>query len=84
MTTAVTRVSVRHTGAPSIKLQFHPRATMPERLEARASQLGITTEQLIHRFISDGMRDHRADFSPAALGTSIEEFLVQNGVLKAA
>jgi hypothetical protein len=30
------------------------------------------------------MRDLRADFSPAALGTSIEDFLVQNGVLKAA
>lgn len=84
MNATISRVQVRRTGAPSIQLNFHPRATMPERLEVRAKELGISAEQLIHRFISDGMRDHATCFEPAELGTSLNDFLVQNGTLAAA
>lgn len=84
MNATISRVQVRRTGAPSIQLNFHPRATMPQRLEARALELGITAEQLIHRFISVGMRDHVDSFTPAALGKSLDDFLVRNGALTAA
>lgn len=84
--THITRVSLRRASnaCPTIVLSFHPKATMPVRLEDQASRLGISAEQLVHRFISEGMRQHVSDHAtPGELGTSLEEMLVRNGVLAA-
>tara|TARA_R110002051_G_C8762475_1_gene501900 strand:- start:5187 stop:5441 length:255 start_codon:yes stop_codon:yes gene_type:complete len=81
----ISSVSLRRNICPTIVLSFHPKATMPARLEDQASRLGISAEQLIHRFISEGMRQQCSNDkqSPSALGTSMQDVLVRNGVLAA-
>ncbi len=66
----------------TLSIRFSGRDTMPELLEQRAGELDITVEQLVKRFINDGMRDYRATTEPAAPGNSLDDFFVQNGVLK--
>lgn len=53
--------------------------TLPDRLEQYASDLGIAPEQLIRRFISEGMSKVESDTGPAEPGESLEDFLVRNG-----
>jgi len=53
---------------------------MPDRLERYASDLGIAPEQLIRRFISEGMSKVEGDSGPAEPGESLKDFLVRNGV----
>lgn len=68
---------------PTIKLHFCERDTLPDLLESEAQELDITVEQLVKRFIADGMR-HRfgAKGEPAIPGETLEDFLVKNGGLK--
>lgn len=66
----------------TLSIRFNGRDTMPELLEQRAGELDITVEQLVKRFINDGMRDYRTTTEPAAPGNSLDDFFVQNGVLK--
>jgi len=67
---------------PEIKIRFDERETMPDKLEKRASELDITVEQLVKRFICTGMQDYETDDGPAKPGESLDDFFVQNGVLK--
>ena len=67
---------------PSIEIRFNERSTMPERLERRSEELGISVEQLVKRFISSGMQDFESDEGPAIPGESLEDFLVKNGAWK--
>lgn len=76
------RHRLKATGMPTIELCFSERDTLPELLERRASELGITTEQLVKRFIASGLQDCLTDTGPSVPGESFEDFLVQNGVLK--
>jgi len=55
---------------------------MPDRLESLASELGLTPEQLIKRFIADGMAKANPSNEPAEPGVSLDDFLVKNGVWK--
>lgn len=69
-------------GMPTFKVRFNERSTMPDRIERRAAELGITPEQLIKRMISEGMMHYDCDDGPAIAGESLDDFLVKNGVLK--
>ena len=66
---------------PTIKIHFNDRETLPESLELRAKELDITVEQLIKRFIAEGMNAIEAAGHPAIPGESLDDFLVKNGVL---
>jgi len=54
--------------------------TLPDRLEQYASDLGIAPEQLIRRFISEGMSKFEGDSGPAEPGESLNDFMERNGV----
>ncbi|MGP9796962.1 hypothetical protein ACT3UJ_06355 [Halomonas sp. 86] len=84
--TSISAVTLRRQSPqkPTLELFFHPKATMPKRLNEHASRLGITAEQLVHRFISEGMRQHAPEHGePGSLGTSMQDLLVRNGALAA-
>jgi len=63
-------------------VRYRDTDTMPDRLERYASDLGIAPEQLIRRFISEGMSKIKDDTGPAEPGKSLQDFLVRNGVRK--
>jgi len=67
---------------PTITIHFDERDTLPDLMERRASELGITVEQLILRFICTGMQDYGTDGGPAVSGNSLDDFFVKNGALK--
>ncbi|MBW0282191.1 hypothetical protein B4O99_22270 [Shewanella xiamenensis] len=71
------KLFIRVSNMPSITIRFDDRDTLLAELEAKASQLGITTEQLVLRFVSAGMQ---SDCSPSIAGESIEDFFARNGV----
>ena len=62
-------------------IEFSDRATLVDKMKAMADELYITVEQLIKRFICDGMRDEN-DNTPSIPSHSLDDFLVKNGVLK--
>ena len=66
---------------PTFTIYFTERDTMPGLLEQRANELGITVEQLVKRFINEGMRTTE-DTGPVILGESLDDFFVKNGALK--
>jgi hypothetical protein len=63
-------------------VSYQEKETMPDRLEALASKLGLTPEQLIKRFIAKGIAGANPSNEPAEPGTSLGDFLVKNGVWK--
>ena len=66
---------------PTIKIHFSERDTLPELMERKASELEITVEQLVKRFICTGMQDYKTDPGPATPGENLDDFFVKNGVL---
>lgn len=64
-------------------ISFCERDTLPDLIIEMAEELEITPEQLIKRFIVDGMM-HRfgKKGEPAIPGKTLEDFLVTNGALK--
>lgn len=66
----------------SYDLIYHWRETMPDRLEHRASKLGITPEQLIRRFVSEGMRGYEQATGPSQPTKTLNDYLVNAGALK--
>ena len=73
---------LRASGMPKYTISFDERETLPDLLEERAKELDLTVEQLIKRFILVGMRDYKATPEQSILGTSLEDYLIKNGVLK--
>jgi hypothetical protein len=67
---------------PTYNVHFGERETLPERLEAQAKELDLTPEQLIKRFICDGMAELDGNNEPSVPGETLEDFLVKNGALK--
>jgi hypothetical protein len=61
-------------------IEFDQRECIIEELKKRASELEITPEQLIKRYIIDSMEDKSAS-APAIPGETLDDFLVKNGVL---
>lgn len=66
---------------PTYEIHYEDRETLPELIDARAKELDISPEELIHRLICEGMRDY-GNSDPAELGHSLEDYLVRNGALK--
>ena len=66
---------------PAFTIYFNGCDRMPELLEQRANELGITLEQLVKRFINDGMRSTE-NTGPVISGESLDDFFVKNGALK--
>ncbi|WP_286805236.1 MULTISPECIES: hypothetical protein [unclassified Marinimicrobium] len=64
------------------EISFSDRETLPTHLESVAASLELSPEELIKRFIVEGMRPYNSNFCPSIPGTSLEDFFVQNGVLK--
>ena len=62
-------------------IEFSDRETIVDRMQAMADERGITVEQLIKRFICDGMRDTKSN-RPSIPGNSLDDLFVKNGVLK--
>jgi hypothetical protein len=62
-------------------IEFSDRETIVDRMQTMADELDITVEQLIKRFICDGMHDEN-DNTPSIPSNSLDDFLVKNGVLK--
>ncbi|MDP2142240.1 MAG: hypothetical protein Q8L20_15655 [Gammaproteobacteria bacterium] len=63
-------------------ITFKPAETMPDKLADAASTLGITEEQLIKRFISQGMIEFNTQTGPSIPGESLQDFLEKNDVYK--
>lgn len=61
---------------PAFTIHFNERDTMPELLEQRANELGITVEQLVKRFINYGMRSTE-NTGPVIPGESLDDFLLR-------
>ncbi|HOY21659.1 MAG TPA: hypothetical protein PK002_00800 [Cellvibrio sp.] len=66
---------------PSYSITFSDRETIVDDMQAMADEHDITVEQLIKRFICDGMR-HRHGDALSIPSDSLDDFLVKNGVLK--
>nr|WP_298378485.1 hypothetical protein [uncultured Halomonas sp.] len=64
------------------QIAYSDRHTLPDRLEALAAERDITVEQLIRRFIAQGVAEIDGDSGPSIPGTSLEDYLVKNDVLK--
>jgi len=64
-------------------VRYRDTDSMPDRLERYASDLGIAPEQLIRRFISEGMAKVEGSAGPSEPGKSLADFMVKNGVRRA-
>ncbi|WP_027329883.1 hypothetical protein [Marinimicrobium agarilyticum] len=64
------------------QVSFSDRETLPDQLESVAESLELTPEELIKRFIAEGMRSYRPISGPSVLGNSLDDFFVKNGVIK--
>jgi hypothetical protein len=67
---------------PNYNVHFGERELLPEQMEVKAKELGLSVEELIKRFICDGMEAFDENNEPAQPGHSLEGFLVKNGALK--
>ncbi len=62
---------------------FDDRETAPDRIDCIAAGLGITSAQLIKRFIGEGLAAIDPITGEAVPGENLEDFLVKNEVLNA-
>lgn len=67
---------------PILEINYSVRDTMPELLEIKAKELGITVEQLVKRFITAGMSEFYVGVEPYFEATTLDEFKVFNEVFK--
>ena len=61
-------------------IEYGDRELLPDELDRKAADLGLTPEQLIRRFITEGMRTDST--GPEIVATSLDDFFVKTGVLK--
>lgn len=64
----------------SFTVRFDERELIVDRLRREAQRCKLTEEQLIKRFICDGLET--GDTSPCELGENFEDFLVKNGAIR--
>ncbi len=62
-------------------IEYSDRETITEHLYERATSLNISPEELIKRYIDNGMNS--CDQSPSMPADSLDDFFVKNGTLKA-
>jgi hypothetical protein len=63
-------------------IEFSDRETIVDKMKVMADESGISVEQLIKRFICDGMRPAHSS-KPIIFGETPDDFFVKNSVLKA-
>lgn len=63
-------------------IEFDDKYTISDQLEQLAAELKLTPEQLIMRFVIDGLIASDPSTEPCILGTSLDDFLIKNGVMK--
>lgn len=63
-------------------IEFSDRETIVDKMKVMADERGISVEQLIKRFICDGMRPAPSN-KPIIPGQTLDDFCVKNDVLKA-
>lgn len=61
-------------------IDYSDRETIVDRIREKAAELNLSPEELIKRFVDDGMNEW--DDSPSVSASSLDEFLVKNGALK--
>ncbi len=66
----------------TLLIHYSERETTPEKLDAYAKSLGLSTEQLIKRFIAEGLSQADQSEQVTIPGNSLEDFFIKNGVLK--
>ncbi len=64
------------------QVSFSDRETLPDHLESVAQSLELTPEELIKRFITEGMRLYNPNSGPSITGNTLDDFRVKNGVFK--
>lgn len=64
-----------------IKLRFSERDTTPQQLNAVATDLDLTVEELCHRFLAEGLSRFEP-VTPAVPAETLHEFLAKNNVMK--
>lgn len=62
-------------------IAFDDRETLPSFVEKAARELGLTQEQLIKRYITEGIVNHFDFEGPAESADTLEEYFVKNHVL---
>jgi hypothetical protein len=62
-------------------IEFSDRETIVDKMKVMADERGISVEQLIKRFICDGMRPAPSN-KPIIPGDTLDDLFVKNGVLK--
>ena len=63
-------------------VHFGDRETAPDSIEQIAAGLGVTSEQLVKRFIAEGLAAIDPKAAEAVPGANLEDFLVRNEVLR--
>ncbi len=66
---------------PTFNVHFGEREMLPEQMKSKAEELGLTVEELIKRFICDGMEAFDESVEPSEPGESLEDYLVKNEAL---
>lgn len=67
----------------SFSVSFSDNETMPEHIESRAAELGITPEMLIRRAIAEHLGDYGLqEVPPGQKIKSLTDFLIHSGVFK--
>lgn len=61
-------------------INFRDNETLPERIAAKAASLDLTPEQLIKRFVLDGMRS--SEPKPVVTGENLSDFFQKNGTTR--
>lgn len=64
------------------EITYQQTETMPKRIEALAESLSLSPEQLIRRFISQGMQGFGLQEHEDISATSFNEYMHKAGVLK--
>ena len=69
---------------PTYNITYGDREMLPAKLDAQAASLDLTPEQLIKRFIVEGLvrLDNSDDQEQSTPGENLDALLVLNGVLK--
>lgn len=66
-----------------IKVSYRDFETMPKRLKKRAEELDLTVEELVRRFIAEGMKGEGLNQEAEGKGfSSLSEMLSDTGVTK--
>lgn len=67
---------------PVLSINYSPKDTMPDMLDAKAKELDLTVEQLVKRFITAGMSEFDVRTESSIGANALEDYMVLNEVSK--